>query len=119
MSRFGAPTNFCAQRPESLLISAAKQPERHAQKRHQGIDYELQAAQRLAASGIIDTAYERIFATPSPASHDDVIVQSESPKLRKAPKKQLLAQLISSSLQPSLVMLHFVSAGQVQLKWSI
>jgi hypothetical protein len=23
MSRFGAPTNFCAQRPESLLISAA------------------------------------------------------------------------------------------------
>ena len=47
MSRFGAPTNFCAQRPESLLISAAKQPGRRAQKRHHGIDNELQAAQRL------------------------------------------------------------------------
>jgi hypothetical protein len=30
MSRFGAPNNICAQRPDSLLISAAKQPGRHA-----------------------------------------------------------------------------------------
>jgi hypothetical protein len=32
MIRFGAPTNFCAQRPESLLIKAAKEPGRRAQK---------------------------------------------------------------------------------------
>ena len=70
MSRFSAPTNFCAQRPESLLIAAAKQPGRRAQKRHQGIDYELRAAQRLAASGIIETVYERIFDTPSLSSHE-------------------------------------------------
>ena len=31
MMRFGAPQNFCAQRPESLLIVAAKQPGRRAQ----------------------------------------------------------------------------------------
>lgn len=72
MSRFGAPTNYCAQRPESLLIAAAKQPGRRAQKRHQGIDYELQAAQRLAASGIIETVYERIFDTPSLLSHENI-----------------------------------------------
>jgi hypothetical protein len=59
MSGFGAPTNFCAQCPESLLIYAAKQPRRRAQKRHHGIDYELQAAQRLSASGIIDTVHEQ------------------------------------------------------------
>ena len=53
MSRFGAPTIFCAQRPKSLLISAAKQPGTCAQKRHRGIDYKLQAAQRLSASGIM------------------------------------------------------------------
>ena len=32
LMRFGAPQNFCAQRPESLLIVAAKQPGRRAQK---------------------------------------------------------------------------------------
>jgi hypothetical protein len=30
MTRFGATTNFCAQRPESLLIPVAKQPGRRA-----------------------------------------------------------------------------------------
>jgi hypothetical protein len=76
MSRFGTPTNFCAQRPESLLISAAKQPGSRAQKRHHGIDYELQAAQRLSASGIIDTVYERIFDNPSQSSNKNVAIQS-------------------------------------------
>jgi hypothetical protein len=42
ISQFGAPQNFCAQRPESLLIVAAKQPGRRAQKRHRGVVYELQ-----------------------------------------------------------------------------
>ena len=32
MMRFGAPQNLCAQRPESLLIVAAKQPRRRAQE---------------------------------------------------------------------------------------
>jgi len=36
MERFGAPINYCAQRPESLLIPVAKQPGRRAQKRHTG-----------------------------------------------------------------------------------
>ncbi len=41
MERFGAPINYCAQRPESLLIPVAKQPGRKAQKRHAGSAYEL------------------------------------------------------------------------------
>jgi hypothetical protein len=63
MIRFGAPTNFCAQRPESLLIAAAKQPGRRAQKRHNGSSYELQAAQRVAYSCMIHTVYSRIWDT--------------------------------------------------------
>ena len=60
MMRFGAPQNFCAQRPESLLIVAAKQPGRRAQKRHKGVVYELQAAQRLCYSLMINTVHDRI-----------------------------------------------------------
>ena len=60
ISRFGAPTNYCAQRPEALLIAAAKQPGRRAQKRHQGSTYELQAAQRLADGVMIDVFYDTI-----------------------------------------------------------
>ena len=61
IERFGAPMNYCAQRPESLLIPVAKQPGRRAQKRHAGSAYELQAAQRLAASLVIDTMYKKIW----------------------------------------------------------
>jgi hypothetical protein len=43
IERFGAPRNFNAERPESLLIYAAKRPGRRAQKRHGGISYELQS----------------------------------------------------------------------------
>ena len=42
MERFGAPRNFNAERPESLLISAAKKPGRWAQKRHHSSMYEMQ-----------------------------------------------------------------------------
>ena len=66
IARFGAPTNYCAQRPEALLIAAAKQPGRRAQKRHQGCTYELQAAQRLADAVMIDIIYEKIFPTTMP-----------------------------------------------------
>lgn len=58
--RFGAPQNYCAQRPEALLIVAAKQPGRRAQKRHEGVVYELQAAQRLCYSLMINTVHDRI-----------------------------------------------------------
>jgi hypothetical protein len=60
MERFGSPVGYCAQRPESLLISVAKQPGRHAQKRQDGSINELQSAQRLAYSIMIDTFYTRI-----------------------------------------------------------
>ena len=61
MERFGASINYCAQRPESLLIPVAKQPGRRAQKRHTGSSYELQAAQRLSYSLMIDEVYSRIW----------------------------------------------------------
>lgn len=61
ISRFGAPINFCAQRAESLLIPAAKQPGRRAQKRKVGSAYELQAAQRLMYSFMIKTVHTRIW----------------------------------------------------------
>jgi hypothetical protein len=67
MSQFGTPQNFCAQRPESLLIVAAKQPGRRAQKRHKGVVYELQAAQRLCYSLMINTVHVCIQnGTPAP-----------------------------------------------------
>ena len=47
IARFGAPRNFNAERPESLLIAVAKRPGRRAKKRHAGSLYELQSAQRL------------------------------------------------------------------------
>ena len=60
MMRFGAPQNFCAQRPESLLIVAAKQPCRCVQKRHKGVVYELQATQQLCYSLMINTVHDGI-----------------------------------------------------------
>jgi hypothetical protein len=64
MSRFGSPVNFCAQRPESLLIPATKHPGRQAQKRIEGSAYELQATQRLMYSFMIDTIHTRIWNGP-------------------------------------------------------
>ena len=63
MERFGAPINYCAQRPESLLIPVAKKPGRRAQKRHNGSAYELQSAQRLSYSLMINAVYTRIWNT--------------------------------------------------------
>jgi hypothetical protein len=45
MTRYGATTTFCAQCPELLLISVAKQPGCRAQKQREGSKFELQAAQ--------------------------------------------------------------------------
>jgi hypothetical protein len=55
MEQFGAPMNFCAQRPESLLITVVKKPGRRAQERHEGSFFELLVAQRLSYPLIIDT----------------------------------------------------------------
>ena len=71
IERFGAPMNYCAQRPESLLISVAKQPGRRAQKRHAGSAYELQAAQRLSSSLIIDIMYEKIWKPSTAGTNGD------------------------------------------------
>ncbi|KAI2492859.1 hypothetical protein MHU86_21672 [Fragilaria crotonensis] len=67
MKRFGAPINYCAQRPESLLIPVAKQPGRRAQKRHTGALYELQAAQRLSYSLMIAEVHSRIWGDANTA----------------------------------------------------
>ena len=56
--------NFCAQHPESLLISAAKYPGRHPQKQIEGSAYELQSAQRLVYSFMIDTIHTCTWDNP-------------------------------------------------------
>ena len=68
MERFGAPINYCAQRPESLLIPAAKKLDRRAQKRHDGSRFELQSAQRLSYSMMINAVHTRIWDTTPPAA---------------------------------------------------
>jgi hypothetical protein len=67
MSQFGVHLNFCAQRSKSLLIFAAKQPDWRTQKCHKDVVYEVQAAQRLFYSLMINTAHDCIQNdTPSP-----------------------------------------------------
>ena len=61
MERFGAPINYCAQRPEALLRPVAKDTGRRSQRRHEGVSYELQAAQRLSYNVMINTVYAEIF----------------------------------------------------------
>ena len=68
MERFGASINFSAQRPESLLIPAAKLPGRRAQKRHAGSLYEIQSAQRLADTFIINVMFDKLFDTDTELS---------------------------------------------------
>jgi hypothetical protein len=70
IERFGAPRNCNAERPESLLIHAAKRPGRRAQERHAGCVYELQSAQRLADFLIIDMVHTRIWGDN--VHHDDL-----------------------------------------------
>ena len=66
MERFRVSVNYCAQRPESLLISVAKKPGRRAQKRHNGSAYKLQSAQRLSYSLMINAVYTRRWDTSHP-----------------------------------------------------
>ena len=89
MERFGAPMNFCAQRPESLLIPVAKKPGRRAQKRHEGSSFEWQAAQRLSYSLMIGTVHTCIWKPfchlPMPASDSSsnpTVVQQSTGKAR-------------------------------------
>jgi Plavaka transposase len=78
MERFGAPINYCAQRPESLLIPAAKKPGRRAQKRHDGSRFELQSAQRLSYSMMINAVHARIWKTTSPVSESMLSTTSKN-----------------------------------------
>jgi hypothetical protein len=80
IERFGAPMNYCAQRPESLLIPAAKKPGRRAQKRQQGVAYKLQAAQCLSYSVIIDTMYSRLWDNIDPASANTTATEQVNPQ---------------------------------------
>ena len=63
ISRFGAPINYSAERPESLLIPAAKQPGRRSQKRH--ATYVQQAARCLSSSYMILRVHEQMFPLPA------------------------------------------------------
>ena len=86
--QFDASGNFCAQRPESLLKDAAKKPGRRAQKRHTGVNFELQYAQRLAQSFVIDTVHSRFWqsgALTTPAIRLLMPMQRLLRVLEKAP----------------------------------
>ena len=77
ISRFGAPINYSAERPESLLIPAAKQPGRRSQKRH--ATYVQQAACRHSSSYMISRVHEQMFPLPAAKTqsletgNDDVV----------------------------------------------
>ena len=83
IEQFGAPRNLNAERPESLLIKAAKRPGRRAQKRHAACVYELQSAQRLAESFLIDLVHTCISGDnlfhddPTSNSDNDDLVNSD------------------------------------------
>ncbi len=53
------------QRPEYSLIPVAEKPGRRGPKRHNGSAYELQSAQRLSYSLMINAVYTRIWDTSS------------------------------------------------------
>ncbi len=57
-----------------MIIVAAKQPGQRAQKRHKGVVFELQAAQRLCYSLMINTVHNRIHngtSAPCPTKQVD------------------------------------------------
>jgi hypothetical protein len=80
MSRFDATQNFCAQHPESLLIAAAKQTGRPAQKQIEGVVYKLQGAQQLCYSLMINTVHDCIQnGTPAfPSDQQPAILPNQS-----------------------------------------
>jgi hypothetical protein len=107
MSQFGSPVNFCVQRPESLLIPAAKHPGRHAQKQIEGSAYEVQAAQRLVYAFMIDTIHTRIWDNPhydSDAPDRNNAVESLVMRLFRALSKQRLAVFVQSSRVHNIIM---------------
>ena len=61
MECFGAPRNYCAPRPESLLIPVAKKPGRRTKNRHNGSAYELQSAQHLSHLLMVNAVYTHIW----------------------------------------------------------
>jgi len=63
MHRFGASKNFSAQRPESLLITAAKRPGKRAPKCQNGALYDFKSAQRVVDSIHINKCFELIMTS--------------------------------------------------------
>ena len=98
IERFGAPRNFNAERPEALSINAAKRPGRRAQKRHEGALYELQSAQRVAESIIIDMVHTRIWgSTTAPDDSADEVSDVDSEILQSAGQATLATVTCSTS----------------------
>jgi len=71
MERFGATKNFSAQRPESLLIHAAKRPGRRARKIQSGAAYDVQAANRVIESFFIKKFNQEYHKDITPCLEDD------------------------------------------------
>lgn len=108
MERFGATMNYCAQRPESLLIPVAKQPGRRAQKRHDGSEYELQAAQRLSYSLLIDSMYTQIWE-PLPADNVAMLMAGDT--------SDNTNEIFQSSGQATFCTLSRLTGGPLQVFW--
>ena len=77
MARFGASPNFWADRVESLLKDTAKKVGRRSQKRHQGVLFEIQSAQRYTQTCQIDALHQRL-GSPELYNNDPNPVDSDS-----------------------------------------
>ena len=84
MARFGASPNFWADRVEALLKDTAKNVGRRSQKRHQGVLFEIQSAQRYAQTCHLNALHKRIGSPelynndPNPRDDDnDLDVDNE------------------------------------------
>ena len=110
IERFDAPMNYCAQRPESLLNPVAKKPGRRAQKRQHGTAYELQAAQRLSYSIIIDTMYSRLWDNIDPASANTTAKEQVNPQTPNTGRATFAT--VSRCDHP-----HIPYSKQIMVKW--
>jgi len=76
MVRFGASKNFSAQRPESLLIQAAKRPGRRAKKTSLDAAYDVNAAKRVMDSFFINKFYQHVTTDTFPSSTTEIVEQT-------------------------------------------
>jgi hypothetical protein len=122
VSCFGSPIlNYCAKRPESLLIPSAKQPGRRAQKRHD--TYEQQAAQRLATSFMITTVYDKMFL-PGAIAKDPEEIENKDDQVDKIEQgtgqatRATFSTIIDPDMNLMLYKLHWHTRCNVS-KWFV